>query len=141
MSEVSYRELRQAPAMPMNFARALLRARVRPGHHPRLPDTGLRLNDVSQDSDHLAAYRKVCHFSADGHLPITYPHMHAFPLHMALITASDFPFPAMGLVHVRNSITPIPKPPCTRVPGRYRGGRSTPDECRADHGMPECHSR
>lgn len=105
MSEVSYRELRQAPAMPVNFARALLRARVRPGHHPRLPDTGLRLNDVSQDSEHLTAYRKVCRFSADGHLPVTYPHMHAFPLHMALMTASDFPFPAMGLVHIRNSIT------------------------------------
>ena len=105
MSEVSYRELRQAPAMPVNFARALLRARVKPGRHPHLPATGLRLNDVSQDSEHLAAYRKVCHFSADGHLPVTYPHMHAFPLHMALMTASDFPFPAMGLVHVRNSIT------------------------------------
>lgn len=105
MSEVTFHELKQSPAMPVNFARAVMRARVRPGRQPRLPGTGLRLNDIGLDSRHLAAYRKVCGFSADGHLPVTYPHMHAFPLHMALMTASDFPFPAMGLVHVRNNIT------------------------------------
>jgi acyl dehydratase len=105
MSEVSFRELRHAPAMPINFAKAVWRARVKPGPQPRLPDLGLRLNDVGLDAKHLAAYRKVCGFSADGRLPITYPHIHAFPLHMALITSRGFPFPAMGLVHVRNGIT------------------------------------
>lgn len=105
MNEVTFRELRHAPTMPANFARAVLRARVKPGRQPELPATGLRLNDVGLAAKHLAAYRKVCGFSADGRLPATYPHLHAFPLHMALMTAGDFPFPAMGLVHVRNSIT------------------------------------
>lgn len=105
MSEVRFKELRHAPPMAVNFAKAVLRARMRPGNAPVLPDEGLRLNDVAQKSRHLAAYRQVCGFSADGHLPITYPHMHAFPLHMALILGDGFPFPAMGLVHVRNRIT------------------------------------
>lgn len=105
MTEVTFRELRHSPAMPANFARAVWRARVKPGRQPRLPETGLRLNDVGPDARHLAAYRKVCGFSADGQLPVTYPHIHAFPLHMALMTGGDFPFPAMGLVHVRNGIT------------------------------------
>jgi len=105
MSDVNFRELRHAPAMPVNFAKAVLRARVKPGKNPQLPNVGLRLNDVGLDAGHLAAYRKVCGFSDDGRLPITYPHMHAFPLHMALMMEDGFPFPAMGLVHVRNSIT------------------------------------
>lgn len=105
MSEVNFRELRHAPAMPVNFAKAVLRARVKPGPQPRLPDIGLRLNDVGLQAKHLAAYRNLCGFSADGRLPVTYPHLHAFPLHMALMTADGFPFPAMGLVHVRNIIT------------------------------------
>jgi len=105
MSEVKFRELRNAPPMVINFAKAVLRATVKPGSNPTLPEIGLRLNDVALDEKHLAAYRKVCGFAADGKLPVTYPHMHAFPLHMALILSDGFPFPAMGLVHVRNSIT------------------------------------
>ncbi|MEE3387446.1 MaoC/PaaZ C-terminal domain-containing protein [uncultured Alcanivorax sp.] len=105
MSEVKFRELRNAPPMVINFAKAVMRATVKPGSNPTLPEIGLRLNDVALDEKHLAAYRKVCGFAADGKLPVTYPHMHAFPLHMALILSDGFPFPAMGLVHVRNSIT------------------------------------
>lgn len=105
MSDIVFRELRNNTPMLINFAKAVVRARVKPGKNPQLPAIGLRLRDVIADSRHLAAYRKVCQFADSPNLPITYPHMHAFPLHMSLILDSNFPFPAMGLVHVRNSIT------------------------------------
>ena len=105
MSEVKFRELRNAPPMVINFAKAVLRATVKPGSNPTLPDIGLRLNDVALDEKHLAAYRKVCGFKSSGTLPITYPHMHSHPLFLTLILDDKFPFPALGLVHVRNSIT------------------------------------
>ena len=38
-------------------------------------------------------------------LPLTYPHMLAFPLHMGIMTDGSFPFPAIGTVHLENSIT------------------------------------
>ncbi len=38
-------------------------------------------------------------------LPATYLHVLAFPLHMALMTDSGFPFGAIGLVHISNRIT------------------------------------
>ena len=47
MSEVKFRELRNSPPMVINFAKAVLRATVKPGSNPTLPDVGLRLNDVS----------------------------------------------------------------------------------------------
>jgi acyl dehydratase len=37
-------------------------------------------------------------------LPITYPHLTAFPLAMSLMTRRDFPFPVLGIVHIRNVI-------------------------------------
>jgi acyl dehydratase len=47
----------------------------------------------------------VCGFEPSQTLPPTYPHILAFPLHLALMTDSSFPFPAIGLVHISNEIT------------------------------------
>src|SRR5690606_2717484 len=105
MTEPAIRDLRNAPSMLPMFAKALLRANVKPGKAPQLPAIGARLSDIMLDPKHLAAYRKVCGFSSSGTLPITYPHMHAHPLFMTLLLDSRVPFPAMGLVHVANKIT------------------------------------
>ncbi len=56
------------------------------------------------DPDAVAAYAKVCGFSLRDHLPPTYPHVLAFPLHMAVMADGGFPFGAVGLVHVENRI-------------------------------------
>jgi acyl dehydratase len=70
-----------------------------------VPDLELALDDVAVDQDRLAKYAQVCEFRLSDTLPATYPHMLAFPLHMALMTDSSFPFPAVGLVHLENAIT------------------------------------
>ncbi|HEU4811180.1 MAG TPA: MaoC/PaaZ C-terminal domain-containing protein [Nocardioides sp.] len=74
-----------------------------------LPDLALTRHDVPIDADHVAAYAAVCGFQqvdpVSGPVPLTYPHMLAFPLHMAIMTDGSFPFPAMGTVHLENSIT------------------------------------
>jgi len=68
-----------------------------------LPGSGLRCS-IRVQRDNLAAYRKLCHFTDDGRLPGTYPHVMAFTLQLQLLTAPDFPFPLLGLVHLDNSI-------------------------------------
>jgi acyl dehydratase len=70
-----------------------------------LPDVELVLREVRTDRDALAAYAKVCGFPLRDTLPATYPHVLAFPLHLALMTDARFPFPAIGLVHLANAIT------------------------------------
>ncbi|MEV1045166.1 MaoC/PaaZ C-terminal domain-containing protein [Streptomyces sp. NPDC049916] len=47
----------------------------------------------------LAAYRRVCGFAESGLVPLTYPHVRAFPLAMRLMTGRGFPLPVVGLVH------------------------------------------
>ena len=52
----------------------------------------------------LAAYRRVCGFAAGDAVPATYPQMLAFPLQLLLLTGPGFPFPAMGAIHVANTV-------------------------------------
>lgn len=108
------RTLSQAPGMRGLFARAGLG--MIPGASA-LPFVGGRraadvdsdevlvLEEASVDRSRLAAYDRVCGFSLSETLPPTYPHMLAFPLHLALMTDPRFPFPAIGLVHIYNRIT------------------------------------
>ncbi len=75
------------------------------GSSNEVPDLTLVRRDVAVDRSHLAAYEKVCGFALRDHLPPTYPHILAFPLHLALLTDGSFPLPAIGLVHIYNRIT------------------------------------
>jgi acyl dehydratase len=75
-----------------------------PGGSQDVPDLELSLAGVRPDPDALAAYNRVCGFSLRDQLPPTYPHMLAFPLHMAVMADGNFPFGAIGLVHVENRI-------------------------------------
>ncbi|MNJ46391.1 bifunctional enoyl-CoA hydratase/phosphate acetyltransferase [compost metagenome] len=68
-----------------------------------LPDMGLRCY-LEVQQQRLEAYRKLCHFSDDGRLPPTFPHVMAFALQLQVLTDKAFPFPLLGLVHLHNSI-------------------------------------
>ncbi|WP_433360308.1 MaoC/PaaZ C-terminal domain-containing protein [Actinoplanes sp. CA-142083] len=70
-----------------------------------LPDREIARRGLIIDRDHLARYDRVCGFRLSDTLPATYVHVLAFPLAMTLMSASDFPFPVVGLVHVANRIT------------------------------------
>jgi acyl dehydratase len=70
-----------------------------------LPGLTLTRYDVVVDRGHLAAYSGVCGFPLRDALPLTYPHVLAFGLHLTLMTDGSFPFPAVGTVHLANSIT------------------------------------
>lgn len=88
----------------VSYARAALG--LLPGRRPAaLPDHRLIRRGVTVDRDRLARYDRVCGFRLTDTLPATYPHVLAFPLAMRLMSAPDFPFPVVGLVHVANAIT------------------------------------
>ena len=75
-----------------------------PGGGGEIPELDLRLAGVVADPADVAAYAKVCGFALRDSLPATYPHVLAFPLHMAVMADGGFPFGAVGLVHVENRI-------------------------------------
>ncbi|MGD9735697.1 MAG: MaoC/PaaZ C-terminal domain-containing protein [Solirubrobacterales bacterium] len=75
-----------------------------PGGGGEIPEIELELPNVRADVEAVAAYARVCGFALRDQLPPTYPHVLAFPLHMALMADGRFPFGAVGLVHVENRI-------------------------------------
>ncbi|HEV7483902.1 MAG TPA: MaoC/PaaZ C-terminal domain-containing protein [Solirubrobacterales bacterium] len=75
-----------------------------PGGGGEIPELDLRLEGVVADPADIAAYAKVCGFPLRDSLPVTYPHVLAFPLQMAVMADGGFPFGAVGLVHVENRI-------------------------------------
>ena len=75
-----------------------------PGGGGEIPDLELELTGVRAEPARVAAYAKVCGFALRDHLPPTYPHVLAFPLHLAVMADGSFPFGAVGLVHLENRI-------------------------------------
>jgi acyl dehydratase len=82
--------------------RAALSALPRP--RPAALPTGTSTGIFSVNLEHLIWYEQVCGFRKSDLLPATYPHVLAFELALGLITRADFPFPAIGLVHIGNRI-------------------------------------
>lgn len=76
-----------------------------PGGGGDIPDLELRLDPAVSDVEALADYARVCGFTLRGTLPVTWPHISAFDLHMRILTDGRFPFGPMGLVHIANEIT------------------------------------
>ena len=70
-----------------------------------LPDRTLTVEDLPIDSANVSAYAAVTGLRFGDEVPLTYPFALTFPTVMALVTGFDFPFAAMGSVHIENHIT------------------------------------
>ncbi len=87
------------------IAKGVLTSVGRPGAKAGLPARSLLVEEHHQDPSRLAAYNRVCGFSLRDHVPATWLHVLTFPLHAALMSGRDFPFPLAGVVHVTNHMT------------------------------------
>lgn len=100
--EPMIRSLNKLPNVLPLYARALLNLRRQAAPDATVVPTEVRVSGVRIDAGRLAAYREVCGFAPSDELPITYPQVLATPLHVLLMTQPEFPFPLLGLVHLRN---------------------------------------
>ena len=94
-----------APALLPMYIRTLRRKQKPKGGPISIPNLSGSLLGVSTAGNNLKRYQEVCGFLAHSHLPVTWPHVLAFPLHLKLLTEKRFPLPLLGLVHLRNTIT------------------------------------
>ncbi len=60
---------------------------------------------VTIERSHVDAFAEVCGFPVKDTVPLPYPHLLAFPLQMGIMSDPGFPAPAIGTVHLENSIT------------------------------------
>ena len=71
----------------------------------RLPDRRLVADDVAIDRSNVAAYAAITGLRYGDTVPLTYPFILTYPTVMELVTGFDFPFAAVGAVHMKNVIT------------------------------------
>jgi acyl dehydratase len=71
----------------------------------RLPEKTLTVDDIAIDRANVAAYAAVTGLRYDDTVPLTYPFVLTYPTVMELVTGFDFPFAAVGAVHMENRIT------------------------------------
>ncbi|MDK8450498.1 MaoC/PaaZ C-terminal domain-containing protein [Corynebacterium mastitidis] len=68
------------------------------------PSTSYGVRGVTIDPAHLAAYTQATGLRLGNTVPVTYPYVLAFPLAIKVMGAPDFPFNAVGAVHLTNVI-------------------------------------
>ncbi len=64
----------------------------------------VRVDDVTVDAEHLAAYQKVLGEPVSDVAPAGYLFVLGFPLALSIMTRKGFPLRALGMVHVANRV-------------------------------------
>ncbi|MGF6754744.1 MaoC family dehydratase [Paraburkholderia sp. GAS42] len=77
---------------------------IKRGRATHLPPLRLVRPAVTLEQAEIDRYMRVCGFIPEQGLPFTFPHLLAFPLHLLMLTDPAFPWPALGLVHLANSV-------------------------------------
>jgi acyl dehydratase len=93
------------PSGLMNLVRAAAGALPFVSRGDTLPDRTLTVDELAIDPANVAAYANVTGLRFGDAVPLTYPFALTFPTVMSLVTGFDFPFAAMGSVHIENQIT------------------------------------
>ena len=70
-----------------------------------VPTRTVTVEDLPIDRVNVAEYAAVTGLRYGNTVPLTYPFVVTFPAVMSLLTGFDFPFSAVGSVHVENHIT------------------------------------
>jgi acyl dehydratase len=93
------------PSGLMNLVRAAAGALPFVPRGDTLPDRSLTVDELTIDPANVSAYANVTGLRFGDAVPLTYPFALTFPTVMSLVTGFDFPFAAMGSVHIENHIT------------------------------------
>ena len=102
------KDLADLPSFPAIYAAALDprsgASRRRGGGQPQLPSIAYRVRKVRIDAERA---RDFDHLMGGPATDLVHPgvlHVLAFPVSLALMARRDFPFPLLGLVHLRNQV-------------------------------------
>lgn len=103
---MNIRHFDQLPKPYVAYGKVIASLLKKPSKNPPvLPSAEYIVDQLQIDAAHLARYQKVCGFQVNANVPATYLVVLGQALQMSLMTNEAFPFPLLGLVHIRNSVT------------------------------------
>ena len=74
-----------------------------------LPQVEYVVDSFKVEQQHLKSYNQVCGFKDNGYIPAMYLAVLSQSLQMHMMTQEAFPFPVLGLVHIRNQVKQMRK--------------------------------
>ena len=80
----------------------IVKSLFRKGGGGVLPQDTFQIKNIVIDTEHLAAYQKVCQFEKSNYLPLTYLHVLAFKL-PSIDAAAKFTISAKSLSELRSA--------------------------------------
>lgn len=97
--------LNKMPSTLSLYRRAILPKKHVAKSADQIPHLTVEITNQAFDAKKIKDYADVCGFRFNHDtLPVSYPHVLAFSLHLELMVSPEFPLPLLGLVHVRNQI-------------------------------------
>lgn len=93
------------PSGLRNLARAAAGALPFVSRGDTVPTRTVTVDELKIDPANVAEYAAVTGLRFGDTVPLTYPFALTFPSVMSLVSGFDFPFAAMGSVHVENHVT------------------------------------
>src|SRR5699024_10706506 len=100
------KDLANVPSFPAVYAAALTprRGRATSRRDPVLPEAPYRVRPARTEAERAASYAHptACPATELAHHGAL--HVLTFPVSLALMARGDFPFPLLGLVHLRNQV-------------------------------------
>lgn len=103
MSATALPPLTALPPAAALFAKAALTATRKAAKDAVIPSHSVRLESLSFSPEHVEAYNRICGLPA-GTLALTYPQVVVAGLHIYVLLQKDYPYPLLGMVHLRNHI-------------------------------------
>ncbi|WP_410209109.1 MaoC family dehydratase [Aquirhabdus sp.] len=85
------------------FAKVAL-STIKKNPYKTLPEAEYTVTKLKIDREHLNAYNKICGYPNLETLPPLYLGIRAMTLQLALMVNEAFPFPILGIVHIRNTV-------------------------------------
>lgn len=100
---VTLPDLAALPSPGGLYLRAALSARRKAAASAAIPANAVTLRGLRLDAGHRAAYNRICELPEQA-MALSYPQVLAAPLHLHALIQPNYPFPLLGMVHVRNLI-------------------------------------
>jgi len=97
-------QLAKLPSIWASYPRVVLVRRPPITAVTQPPEIVASVPGVSLDRVTIDRYAEMCGFGATATLPVTFPHVLAMPLHLAIFASAAFPLRPMGLIHLSNVI-------------------------------------
>lgn len=91
----------------LDYVKALLVRRPAYLEQVRIPRIEREMPVRSLAEGKLRAFRDVTLYPDDGYLPITYPHVAAFPAHFKNMLDARFPLRQTGIIHIRSKFVQL----------------------------------